>query len=122
MRVLREFVEWVQPDLNVINGDAHEFAEFSTHPKFPGHFDFNAQEEVDYCVENIYIPLKEAAPNARHVWVMGNHDYHYVRYLANNGTALASFRSMNLIEQFRLDEVGYDLVCRSNFLAPIARS
>jgi hypothetical protein len=121
MRVLVDFLAWAQPDLNVFNGDIHDFEPFSTHKKFPGHFDMTAAEEVDFCVENIYSPCQSAAPNARHVWVMGNHDYRYVRYVADNGPELAGFDSMNIIDQFRLRELGIDLVCRSNFLAPTVK-
>jgi len=121
MRVVTDFLAWAQPDMNVFNGDTHEFQKFGTHKQMPGHFEFNAQEEVDFCVEEIYVPCINAAPNARHVWVMGNHDYRYVRYLADNGTELACFRSMNLIDQFRLRELDIDLVCRANFLAPTSK-
>lgn len=121
MRVLTEFLAWVQPDINCFNGDAHEFQEFSAHKKMPGHFDFTGQEEVDFCVDNIYVPCQKAAPNARHIWVMGNHDYRYVRYIADGATELATFRSMNIIDQFRLRELGIDLVCRANFLAPTGK-
>lgn len=121
MRVLVEFLEWAQPDLKVYNGDVHEFQAFSTHKKFPGHFEMSGQQEVDFCVENIYAPCQQAAPNARHVWVIGNHDDRYIRYLADTAPELADFRSMNLIDQFRLRELGIDLVCRANFLAPTSK-
>lgn len=121
MRVLKEFLEWAQPDLNVVNGDAHEFQAFSTHRKFPGHFDMSGAEEVDFVVENIYAPMQKAAPNARHIWVMGNHDYRFVRYIADHASELAGFDGLNLIDAFRLRELGIDLVCRSNFLAPTAK-
>ena len=121
MRVLLDMLRWVQPDLHVINGDAHEFQDLSTHRKFPGHFDLTPAEEVDYCVKHIYAPAKEAAPKARHVWVMGNHDYRFVRYVADRASDLSGLSGMNLIDLFRLRELEIDLVCRSNFLAPTSK-
>jgi len=118
MRVLKDFLAWAQPDLNVINGDAHEFQDFSTHRKFPGHFDLSAPDEIDFCANELYKPMREAAPGARHVWVMGNHDYRFIRYVADRASELAGLRGLNLIDAFRLREFDIDLVCRSNFLAP----
>jgi hypothetical protein len=121
MRVLLDFLKWCQPDLQVINGDAHEFSDFSTHRKFPGHFDMSAAEEVDYCADQIYRPCREAAPGSQIYWVMGNHDYRFVRYVADGAPDLMGIRGLNIIDAFRLREFDIHLVCRSNFLAPTSK-
>jgi hypothetical protein len=58
------------------------------------------------------------APNAIHLFVIGNHEYRLVNYLADTAPALASLPSLSFSKLFGLEEFGIGLVCRSNFLAP----
>jgi hypothetical protein len=114
---LMRAVEQIQPDVIVVNGDAVDFPSISTHPKLPGHFHLNLQQEVDWA-KDLFRELRRLAPNAAIYFVIGNHEYRLVRYLADTAPALASLRDLSFNHMFGLDEFQVSLVCRSNFLAP----
>lgn len=110
-------VEMVQPDVIVVNGDLVDFPSISSHPKLPGHFHLNLQQEIDWA-RDFLRDLRERASDATIFYVVGNHEYRLVRYLADTAPALASLRSLSFGELFGLDEFEVTLICRSNFLAP----
>lgn len=121
LRVFLNTIEMVQPDIVVINGDAVDFPQISRHRKLPGHFSLNLQEEIDFARENILRPVRAAAPKAEILFVIGNHEYRLVNYLADTAPELASLRTLSFGSLFGLDELKIGLVVRQNFLAPYDR-
>lgn len=114
-------VEMVQPDVIVVNGDLVDFPSISSHPKLPGHFHLNLQQEIDWA-RDFLRDLRERASDATIFYVIGNHEARLVRYLADTAPALASLRSLNFNDLFGLQEFEISLVCRQSFLAPSRRA
>lgn len=115
--VFMKVVTLVSPDIIVVNGDGVDFPSISSHPKLPGHFHLNLQQEIDW-LKTFFSDLRVRAPNATIYFLIGNHEYRLIRYLADTAPALASLRCLNFSELFGLAESQISLVCRSNFLAP----
>lgn len=118
--VFIEVIEIVQPDIVVLNGDVFDFPQISRHRKLPGHFHLNLQDEIDFGREKIMRRVREAAPDAEILFVIGNHEYRLVNYLADTAPEMASLRTLKFGELFGLDELEIGLVCRQSFLAPNA--
>lgn len=120
-RVFLDFVAWASPDIVFFGGDVTEFADFSSHRQFPGHFDMSAADEVEYTRKHIYEPTRKALPNARLITSIGNHEYRLVRYIADRASELSGMYGMNLVDLLGLRDMEIGLVCRSNFLAPTSK-
>lgn len=110
-------VDQVNPDVIVVNGDLVDFPSLSSHPKLPGHFHLNLQQEIDWA-KDFLRELRELAPDATIYFTIGNHEYRFVRYLADTAAPLACLETLNFSALFGLEEFEISLVCRSNFLAP----
>lgn len=117
LRVFLEAAAWTQPDVVVLNGDVVDFASISRHRKLPGHFHWNLQDEIDWS-RRFFGEVRAACPNSTILFVIGNHEYRLVNYLADTAPELASLRTLNFNALFGLEEFEVGLVCRSNFLAP----
>jgi predicted phosphodiesterase len=120
LRVFLDYLRWAQPDVVVLNGDLVDFPSISRHRQLPGHFHWNLQDEIDFARKEILAPARLACPKATILFVIGNHEYRLVNYLADTAPALASLRSLRFDDLFGLKELEIGLVCRSNFLAPYA--
>lgn len=118
LRVFIDTIEMVQPDVVVLNGDVFDFPQISRHRKLPGHFNLNLQDEIDYGREHILKAVRMAAPKAEILFVIGNHEYRLVNYLADTAPEFAALRTLKFGELFGLDEFEIGLVVRQNFLAP----
>lgn len=109
-----------QPDAIVFNGDVVDFPAVSTHPKLPGHFHLSMQDELNWA-KALFRQTREECPEAAIYYVIGNHEYRLVRYLADTKPSLASLDSLDFSELFGLAEFEVCFVCRSNFLAPTSK-
>lgn len=118
LRVFLDTIRMVQPDVVVLNGDVFDFPQISRHRKLPGHFSLNLADEIKYGRRFILQAVREAAPNADILFVIGNHEYRLVNYLADTAPELAALPSLRFGELFGLDELKIGLVVRQNFLAP----
>jgi predicted MPP superfamily phosphohydrolase len=118
LRVFLDTISMVQPDVVVLNGDVFDFPQISRHRKLPGHFSLNLQDEIDYGREHILKAVRKAAPKAEILFVIGNHEYRLVNYLADTAPEFASLRTLKFGDLFGLDELEIGLVVRQNFLAP----
>ncbi len=118
LRVFLDTIEMVQPDVVVLNGDVFDFPQISRHRKLPGHFSLNLADEISYGRKHILEAVRQRAPNADILFVIGNHEYRLVNYLADTAPELAALPSLRFGELFGLDELKIGLVVRQNFLAP----
>lgn len=119
--VLEQAVRTVSPDHLVLGGDIFDFPQVSSHRKLPGHFHLNLQQEIDWGKQNILRRFREAAPSAQIDFIIGNHEYRLVNYIADCAPAMASLNSIDFNQLFGLDELEINLVCRSSFLAPYSK-
>jgi hypothetical protein len=119
-RVWMDVAKRHQPDGVRYNGDLPDFPSLSTHRQLPGHFALNLQQEINGCIDFVR-DTREAAPNADHKWILGNHDIRLVYALADSGDIFTSLDCLKFHELFKLDELELGLVARPSFLNPSAR-
>ena len=93
--------DW-QPDLEIYNGDILDYYEISDHDKNPSRLT-NLQAEID--IGRLWVERRvEAVPNARRVWIDGNHEDRMRRWLWRHDPALSSLRALALPTLLGLDE------------------
>jgi len=117
LRVFIDTIRRVQPAHIVLNGDVVDFEPVNRWTKGPNKL-HNLQEEIDFVVDSILTPIREAAPDAVIDLITGNHEYNICRYLAEQAPGLASLRCLSFGELFKLDELAIGLVFGGNILAP----
>ena len=120
--VFLDACEMVQPDIVCLNGDVFDFPQMSSHRKLPGHFHLNVAEEIEFGRKRIFAAVRERCPDAQIDFVIGNHEYRMVNYIADACPALACLPCLEFSTLFGLAEYEINLVCRSSFLAPTARA
>ena len=109
-----------QPDVVVLNGDVVDFEEVGRWTSSPTRMN-DIQGEIDFVVDEILAPVREAAPNAQIDYVIGNHEYRLQRYLAESAPGLATLRCLEYAELFKLDELDINLVFGGALIAPTER-
>ena len=108
-RVLREvelFLEELQPDLVVYDGDLNDFygiSKFDKNPERANHL----QKDLD-STTNMLKRQRELLPNARMIQIDGNHEDRLRRYLWGNSRALSSLRCLRVENLFELKEYGIE--------------
>tara|TARA_R110000744_G_scaffold228339_1_gene346311 strand:+ start:4151 stop:5416 length:1266 start_codon:yes stop_codon:yes gene_type:complete len=116
LEVFIDVIKRTQPDYVVLNGDVLDFQSVGKWAKPPNRL-LNLQAEIDWTRENILRPVREAAPDADISFVIGNHEYRLVRFLADCSPALASLRSLSFSTLLGLDEFEISLVHNDAMLA-----
>ena len=114
-------LKMVQPDIVVLGGDVFDFPQVSRHRKMPGHFNLNVQQEINWGRDRIMRRVRETCPDAEIIFVIGNHEYRLVTYIADSAPEMACLDDIDFNRLFKLDELEVNLVCRSSFLAPYER-
>ena len=107
----------IQPHHVVLNGDIVDFEPIGRWAKRPNVL-FDLQAEIDFTVDNILRPVREAAPDAQIDFQIGNHEYRMCSYLAEQSPGLASLRCLSFGELFHLTELDIGLILGGNILAP----
>ena len=121
LRVFLDVAADVQPDVVVLNGDVVDFPQVSRFTHMPGAGSLSLQDELDYVREKIVRRVREAAPDAALLWVIGNHEHRLVRYLADTAPELASLRCLSWDKLLGVDEYQVEMVFGGNFMAPRQR-
>ncbi len=117
LEVFLDVIKRTEPDYIVLNGDVLDFQAVGKWAKPPNKL-LNLQDEIDWTRENILRRVRECAPDADISFVIGNHEYRLVRFLADTAPALASLRSLSFNSLIGLDEFEISLVHNPSFLAP----
>lgn len=106
-------IQDIQPDLIVLVGDNLDLPEMGKYRLSPA-FYRTIQPAIDYTTELMF-RLRAAAPEAKCVWLAGNHEERLVNYLLDNASAAFGLRQGARPESFpvlsvphlcRLDESG----------------
>lgn len=118
MDVFIDTITMVKPEIVVLNGDVFDFPQISRHRQMPGHFHLNLHEERQFGQEQIIKRVRDAAPDATIYFVIGNHEYRLVTYLADAAPRLAGLPELEFDTFLGIHKYGLNLVCASNFLAP----
>lgn len=91
----------LKPDAIVLNGDVFDGAKISNHPA--GIWDQekrpNVKEELDACQSFVH-ELRLACPNARFIWVWGNHDARFEYQLAAGNAEYVGVKGTALSDHF----------------------
>lgn len=92
----RRIVEVTKPDVIVIMGDwidCYELSEFTKDPRRKTRF----QDEIDSARTGLRLLEDVCPPNARRIFLMGNHEDRYKRYIAKRAPELAGIATMEHI-------------------------
>ena len=134
------FLKELQPNVVFVNGDVNDFQDISRFAGSPLDFisDKDAANFKNLIVEGqngsskflkprlqrefekifaFFKLLRELCPNARIVWIFGNHEYRLQRYVEENASALAGVRKpggkeeiLSLMDITRVRELGVEVV------------
>lgn len=109
INVALKIIADVNPDLVVLVGDNLDFPEFSGKYRLTPAFAFTTQAAIDratlFCAQ-----MRHSAPNARIVWLAGNHEERLPRMLLDNAKSAYGIRRGNDPESFPVMSVPY--LCR----------
>ena len=117
LEVFIDTAKRIQPDIICLNVDVLDFYEPTKWSRNPNRL-LDLQGEIDWSVENILKPIREAAPDAQIDFFIGNHEYRLIRYLADTAPALASLRCLSFSELLCLKELRIGLVHNNAQLDP----
>lgn len=107
--VFMDTIKRQQPDMIVLNGDVYDFIELSRYSHNPNQMPA-LQEELDWVAENIFERVRKAAPKARIIMVIGNHEERLTKYLCDVAQPLAGLRCLSFGELLQLEKFGIELV------------
>lgn len=93
MLLAREIVRVVDPDLVVLNGDLLDVFALTSWPASPERRSF--AQEIAHVREQV-VALTQWAPRARWVWIHGNHELRFVRYLWRRASELWQLDDLDL--------------------------
>lgn len=105
----------LQPDLIVLVGDNLDLPEMGKYRLSPA-FYRTIQPAIDYATELMF-RIRAAAPDAKVIWLAGNHEERMVNYLLDNASAAFGLRQGSRPDSFpvlsvphlcRLDEAGVE--------------
>lgn len=95
-----------RPDLEIYNGDIADFYDVSDYVRNPSRR-FKLQDELDDTVSWLDSRANRN-PNARRIFVEGNHEDRMRRWLWKYGEDLAGLRALTVPELLRFEELGID--------------
>ncbi|MDO8557667.1 MAG: metallophosphoesterase [bacterium] len=133
-----ELIAELQPAVIFVNGDANDFADISRFAK-SAHDELTEEEAKNpkalviddgdgkrfktrlerelEKIYNLFKRLRKIAPNARIVWIFGNHEYRLQRYVEENAAQLAGVRRpgegedvLSLASLSKVKELGIEIV------------
>lgn len=120
LEVFIDTIKLVNPAIVILNGDVFDFPQISRHRQMPGHFHLNLHQEREFGRDKILRRVRDAAPDATIYFLIGNHEYRLVSYLADAAPRLAGLPELEFAEFLGIHEFEMSLVCTSSFLAPTA--
>ena len=99
-RAFVHFCRELQPEAVIMNGDVFDGARLSRFDRigFMEHAP-SVAEELDCCKERLG-EIRDAAPNAKHHWTLGNHDIRFEGYLAKHATEMEGVTGAHLKDHF----------------------
>jgi len=111
---LIDFLKQEQPDQIILKGDMVDFYDLSSFDKNPLR-EGRLQEELD-ILQGILRKMRKACPDAKMIYIMGNHEDRLRRYLWKNAKALHSLRALSFEELLQLKKLRIELVETSYML------
>lgn len=112
----------------ILAGDIFDFKEISTHPK---HLHDNPDVQTTiYCANEFLRSIRILQPDAEIMFIMGNHELRWVKYLYHNlselcklkdseGSEVLSFKKLFSLDKYNVKFYGCDVDSMSNDPKPI---
>lgn len=97
-----------KPDKIIINGDLMDFWEISSFDKVP-RSEKSFKEEVKLA-RLFFIRLRETAPQARIIFILGNHEFRLKKYLLTVAPEFYDLEELTIRHLFRLRESDVEFV------------
>jgi len=91
------FVGDFQPDNIFLNGDIVDCWSISKFTK-PLHIDVRIEDEL-VLVASFLKRLRKVSPDSKIVYIFGNHEYRFAKYIADNARELKGLKQMSLEKQ-----------------------
>lgn len=109
----------VKPDIIVLAGDVFDQGEFSRFDQDPRNF--SLKEAFEFVKTKIFKPLRETCPDAQIDFIIGNHDWRIIKFIANKSpnlkVILSDVMGLTLADIFGLPEFKINLVSRLDLSA-----
>jgi predicted phosphodiesterase len=118
LSVFIDTVKRLQPDVVVFNGDIFDMYEFSRYDQDPRQL--KMRERFEFVRDNIFKPVREAAPNAQIDFIIGNHEQRVLKLLADRSPAmkvLVDLMGITFSQLLGLDPFKINLISKSDFSA-----
>jgi hypothetical protein len=98
-RAFVHFCKELQPKAVILNGDVLDGATISRHPPISWEDRPQLVDEIEACKERLN-EIERAAPNAKRIWTLGNHDGRFETRLATVAPEYAKVHGMHLKDNF----------------------
>ena len=107
------------PDILVVGSDGIDFYSISSFDKIPNFVKGGADSEIKSWKEG-QKEWRDAAPNARRKWIMGNHEFRFERYLRKHpelhDLEILRLRDVLSFDALGIEDCGYDVVVEDTLL------
>jgi hypothetical protein len=117
--VLIDTAKRLQPDVIILGGDVFDCYEWSRYTVDPRRVDVKTR--FDFVHREIFAPLRAAAPDAQIDFVLGNHEWRLLKYLAEKAPAilplLSDVMGLTLADLFGVKKYGINLICKWDLAA-----
>jgi len=111
LRKLISVAEYMQPDQIVLIGDAIDFPQVSQWSKGnAGEHTADLQEHVEGFRVSVLIPMRKATPDAKFLWVEGNHDQRIKDYVRKYAAPLGVLKCLEVPSLFGLSDLDVEYV------------
>lgn len=108
LQLVLAFLPTITPDVVVLNGDIADQYEISSFDKDPRRKASLVSELAE--VESFLTLLREIVPKSRIVYIYGNHEHRFHKYLIREAPALVGLKGMSLREQLNLEKLNIEAV------------
>lgn len=108
----------VKPSIVCMDGDVFDGANISRHEPLGWQKLPTVMQELDACKARLW-EIEKAAPQARKVWTVGNHDSRFDRRLATEISEFEEVPGMRLSDHFKAWEMSYSLMLNEDLDEPV---
>ena len=106
--IIDKFLEELQPNYLIYNGDMGDFYQISKFSKNPARLD-SLQEDVN-STTRMFWRHKRLLPNTKKILIAGNHEDRWQKFLWDKAPVLSSLKALTIPELFGLEECGIDYI------------
>ena len=98
-RAFVQVTKELQPKAIIMNGDVLDFPQISRHDPLGHEYHPTVEAEIEAARDRLH-EIQNAAPNAKRVWPIGNHDARFESRLANVAPEFARINGFHLKDHF----------------------